>query len=358
MTATRQYMLFRFKLAGMHIRQRGLPSWATFGDACIAPWNVMPFGRAHPNYQARDGVVREPAPWIDAEGPPRVVATTPHAFIWIRRGIGNRRFGPDFDPRPFQAGVRRRAEEVAATVALALAPHAGDGCLPGLADLVLSAPERFSFVSSYGAEPSVYLWHGYGGGLQTLSELSIRASELQRRLTGFPGSELVRCTGARRGKTTPLHRAVSAAAVHVMRSFHNADRSVQVLGAVTAMEMLGTAGQSDFKALARRIEALVGPVDFERWRGGDTLAARHLFVHKGERVRRTSVANRALGLAMLAAYRAAELTRQLHGLADLHCYLDLLSGTPRPNAVRAAGVNAPRPSHGRRPISLKLLSPL
>jgi hypothetical protein len=117
-------------------------------------------------------------------------------------------------------------------------------------------------------------------------------------------------------------RAITQAAIRLSDAVHALAPAAQLLGAVTAMEVLLSRDDA-FQTIERRIIGLIGEAASEGFAADIVLKARHAYVHRAEIPDEALSAN-AIALGLSCLLRFAEIAPKLRDHRALMHYLDFL----------------------------------
>jgi hypothetical protein len=251
-----------------------------------------------------------------------------HSFLAIRRS-GTR--GGDLpsarDERPWIDDSALRAYELSALLTLVMLSESADSRTCGLSEQLRRSSgtvtaldlEEGGFVyqtrgvRSYGIvdeKARAILSRAENVGMLARSEYVSLADGIVPQVNVLPKS---------------LRHAVRQAAVRLADAVHSNTLATQLLGAVTALEILVAADSSDSYEMARaRIAALLGAPYAEKLHVSAVLSARHRYVHRGEEPTDLRLARNAIAIALLALLRYGKAASQFAGRNALIQYLDFV----------------------------------
>jgi len=126
-----------------------------------------------------------------------------------------------------------------------------------------------------------------------------------------------------------LRNAVTQSALMLADSVHAVNPSSQLLGSVTAIELLLADLGDSYEKIKGRLSALVGRDLVDRYDAEMVFQTRHHFVHKGERLKARIVALRAIALALLGLLNYADTAPAFSTKSDFLHYLDFISSADR-----------------------------
>ncbi len=155
----------------------------------------------------------------------------------------------------------------------------------------------------------------------------IKASrvELESLFQQPPFARLVPIITRRRSAiSASLRNIVATSLVRLSESIMSTDSASQLLGAVTAIEILLTHQGEPYQSNGRRLVALLGKEASERMDSDAVFHARHEYVHRGLSLDLHDVAKRALALSMLALFRYSYLAYNFRDKSTLVDYLDFI----------------------------------
>jgi hypothetical protein len=125
--------------------------------------------------------------------------------------------------------------------------------------------------------------------------------------------------------SSSLYQAASQATIRLAEVFHTLKPVNQLLGAVTALELLlGEHGDS-FDVLQRRAVALLGESFIKEVGLKEVLQHRHLYVHRGQTFEDRNIPLRGASIAAAALLKFADLASKVPDKMSLLNYLDFVS---------------------------------
>lgn len=240
-----------------------------------------------------------------------------HAAIGVRRRMRLERSVPGSAPPE----TVDRARRLAAALTLALAPHDQNGALVGLVERVpaRAGGSRVLFTDHLGVFP---LDSRKSRSSQQLPLLTMSRGDVRRALRAADVAPFARVlTSVRPSLPGSLNTAVVEAALRLADGILADEPAVQLLAAVTCMEIL-LCERSDYDALRRRALVLVcehaSEVPLK-----EVLDARHHYVHGGRTDGAERVQPAAFALALRALARYAALAPSFKCRSDLLRFLDI-----------------------------------
>ncbi len=129
--------------------------------------------------------------------------------------------------------------------------------------------------------------------------------------------------------SSSLKKVLTQAVIRLADAIMSIEGSSQLLGAVTAIEMLLTQSNDKYESNGRRLGALLGKEVLETLDADGVFHSRHMYVHRGLKPERSDVAHRAIMLSMLAIFRYAYLAYEFNQKTALVDYLDFVSLSDR-----------------------------
>lgn len=133
------------------------------------------------------------------------------------------------------------------------------------------------------------------------------------------------------GVDESLLTAVHRSALQLSSAIHSTDASVQLLSAVTALEILLTFKTDEVQMgsiygnVERRLSGLLGKDCVTRYKASDVFKARHAYVHEGDILEVPFISMRAVGLALACLLRYAEAAPKFHHKKAFMTYLDFVA---------------------------------
>lgn len=234
------------------------------------------------------------------------------------------------------------ARDVAALLTVVLFAYSRYASAPGLSALVSGGLDGSPDLSI----PRSFLrFDGAGFGMHAILSAPIQMLQGDlRQILALPTFQCLTAIMSGERPMTPLAEAVRAATRRLAQAVHDVSLSGQILGAVTALEIL-LAGESAprgglFPHLRYLTARLVGPVVAKQFKLWKVFDARHRYVHAGREAEKEDVARGALILGVYALVHAAYLAELLGDKRELERYLETF-GNPIPltcaDRVRAVG---------------------
>lgn len=172
-------------------------------------------------------------------------------------------------------------------------------------------------------------FYGKVSAVQSFAALSVDSAlkfsrqELMKLLRQEEFVGLTEVLGQPTQRAEPLRQAIQAASVRLAEAVHSIVPSSQLLGAVTALELLLTSDQR-YKTTKRRITALIGDQARE-FRVNEIVDARNQYVHYGKEVTDEPLARNAVYLALACLLRYSNLASEFQNKEDLFQYLDFVA---------------------------------
>jgi len=250
-----------------------------------------------------------------------------HSFLAVRRsGVVE-----PGQKSKLKESAEKRAYEVAALMTLTFLSVNKQGETCGLVEQL---HRRSKSIAMLELEEGGFAFHGGGGSARMILDqkhnVKMCRSELkrflwQRRFAGLTDILLSQKSPV----ASSLKNAVTQSAIRLSDAIHANAISSQLLGSVTAVEvLLGDLGDS-FDTLKSRLAALLGKEATDRYQADDVFWARHRYVHKGEEVSDSSISSKSIALALLALLTYADAAQAFESKAEIVCYLDFLNSVGR-----------------------------
>lgn len=258
-----------------------------------------------------------------------------HSFIAVKRAEPRRVSQQDPADRydEIERLAARRARRIAALLSLSILANHRGWLTCGLVEqthdtlgrtLAMVAPDVGGFYVSIGGER-------YSRTITDPRDLvSWSREQLQTKLHEEPVAPLTAILAPQRPRiASSLEKAVVEAAIHLTGALHQVGLAAQLLGSVTALEILVSDEADSYVQLKRRLTALIGEAAFCSFEGEDVLKARHQYVHRGVEPKAPAIALHATGLALCCLLRYAEASSVCGSRTDLLAYLDFLAAGRR-----------------------------
>ena len=252
-----------------------------------------------------------------------------HCLIAVkRRGPVN--IGPRDDERSrayeeeFVEEANHRAFQIASVVALTLISESRKWETCGL---VSQVSHQDNSVATLAFETGGAMFRGSGRGSRTrlAGPLRVSRAELEARIRRSPARAISAVLVPQTSPATrSLARAVSAAAIRLADALHAHSPAAQLLGAVTAIEILVSSQGDSYETSRKRIHALLGGPACEQLEARRVLQERHRYVHGGKEPSARGISLKASALALACLIQFSELTVHFKSKSGLITYLDLL----------------------------------
>ncbi len=305
-----------FPFSGLHIHDEpDMLSTPLFGDATLVSHETVL--RAFPNLVKGIG---------DAD-----------AHIAVRRqGIVNTKwFDEDRKNDVFMAAAQKRANEIAALLAVCVLATSTDGNLTGLANRFGHTQEHFALLRPSDGDGIVAM--SSGSPIETFSlheteTLFLSKHELRTFLDQPLLQHVTQAISAQKSKLAPaLRQSIIQSCLRLASAFYEASYTAQLLGAITSIEILLTGDEqgTSFDVKQRRLGVLLGNAFLEKYEFKKILQARHLYVHQGENETTRSQALMALGVAMYGLFIYAVVAQDIPKKDMLLTYLDAIQLTDK-----------------------------
>lgn len=122
-----------------------------------------------------------------------------------------------------------------------------------------------------------------------------------------------------------IRRALSASVCRLSDAIHSPNTATQLLGAVTAIEILLSESGDSYDDIIKRLAALLGKQALDSFSVQEIFQARHLYVHKGEEPEMlSSIGSKSIGLALNVIFRYSDLALQFSTKQYIIDYLGLI----------------------------------
>jgi hypothetical protein len=121
-----------------------------------------------------------------------------------------------------------------------------------------------------------------------------------------------------------LRHTIVRSSVRLSDALHAITLSSQLLGAITAIEILLTVQVDKYDIIKDRIAALLGTDADLRQSMDEIFQTRHLYVHQGKEVQDHKTSLRAIMLALSCLVRYAQAAQWFSGKTELVSYLDFV----------------------------------
>ncbi|PAD73244.1 hypothetical protein CHH67_20355 [Paenibacillus campinasensis] len=124
--------------------------------------------------------------------------------------------------------------------------------------------------------------------------------------------------------SSQLRSTVILSVLRLSSAIHSLDYSSQILGCVTAIEILFSEQGDGFGLIKKRVRALVGQM-YDSLSVEEVFNARHLFVHKGTSIDDQSIALKAIKLAIeVLIYYSKSTQKGITSKKQMSEYLDVI----------------------------------
>ena len=254
-----------------------------------------------------------------------------HSLVAVKRtGLKSRNIGKKvkrFDPFfGIEGNPENRAKQIAALVGLALLVENQhwETCA-----LVNQINRHFLSTVALSLETGSWFeshWHGHARTIfDSKRNLKLSREELNEKLGSPPISFLTEIiiTG-KGGRRNSLTKAITESSIRLFESLHNPSESTQLLGAVTAIDILLSDSGDTFDTIKRRIISLVGNQCYQYYNAESVLKERHLYVHQGIEPSHKVIPLSSSGLGLACLLRFAEIAKIFPSKVSLLNYLDFL----------------------------------
>lgn len=251
-----------------------------------------------------------------------------HSFIAVKRQGSAKVRVPDDAPMRFRNEIieraKPRASRIASLLAIALIAEDKKWRTCGLASQVGHQRESVAMLAF---ETKEWSMQGSGSGSCTRlgDPLRLLRSELSTRIEHGPANRIAAILGPQCSPVArSLTRAVGEAAIRLADALHASSEAAQLLGAVTAIEILITHQGDSYETTKKRIRQLVGESACEQFEAERVLEERHRYVHRGIEPSHVFLPRKATALALACLIQFAELTTHFDSKNAIVTYLDFL----------------------------------
>jgi len=254
-----------------------------------------------------------------------------HSFIAIKRaGPPLSSITPELHCDMYQqikGDPEKRASQIAAVIELALLATHKDWMTCALVDQI---HRRTRSVIKLSLEDSSYAVEVAGAMaarsiMNATNNERLSRQDLKDRLSSDPIAPLASILVSQKCSLPPsLYNAVGESAIRLSDALHVTTGADQLLGAVTAIEIL-LANQGDsFETIGRRIETLIGPNAYKDFQTEMVLKARHLYVHQGIDPVDRALTLKSTGLSLYCLLTCAEAAARFKSKPSFLSYLDFI----------------------------------
>lgn len=223
--------------------------------------------------------------------------------------------------------ARSRASQIAATLALVFLLDSKTGKTCGLVEQL---HRQTKSVVALEFNEGGFMFSTGGGHSHTIVDnrksIQVSISQLREILTrkefiGLSSILLEQKSSCARS----IRKALTASVVRLSDAIHSISAAAQLLGAVTAIEILLAENGDTYENIVKRIAILLGTPALEAFRAKDVFAARHTYVHRGEEPKIPSpIPLNSIGIALNTIFRFAELAPKFPSKRHILEYLDLI----------------------------------
>ncbi|MEP6879489.1 MAG: hypothetical protein ABI865_11625 [Nitrosospira sp.] len=121
-----------------------------------------------------------------------------------------------------------------------------------------------------------------------------------------------------------LYKAISESAIRLSDALHVTTRADQLLGSVTAIEIMLTDQPERFELIKNRIETLIGAPAYEHFKTEMVLKARNSYVHQGINLDDRALVLKSTGLSLCCLLTYAEAAARFNSKSSFLSYLDFI----------------------------------
>ncbi len=246
-----------------------------------------------------------------------------HSFIAVRRR-GNFSIK---NPMPkWVKDAKARSYQIAALFTLVLLAESASGETCGLVEQLHKQTQSTIMFDIDNGEFMFQSGGRYHLRIQPLHEAIILSlNELKQTLYKAQYQHLTNALLPQRSLLPKsLSRAITQAAVRLSDAIHSVTPSSQLLGAVTAMEILLASQSEKYESLTNRLSALLGNESLIQHDVETVLQSRHLYVHQGQEIEEIEISLKAVGLALSSLLHYAKIAPLFSGKDELVNYLDFI----------------------------------
>lgn len=227
--------------------------------------------------------------------------------------------------------AKNRAFSVAAllTIVFLCTNKRGETC-----GLVEQLHRKRKFLTMLDLQEGGFVFQGGGGHsrmiLDSRFNIKMSRSELKRFLNqkNFAGLTNILLTQGR-NISKSLHNTINQAAIRLADAIHSISPSSQLLGSVTAIEILLSELGDPYDVIKKRLSSLIGSDAYALHNGDNIFNARHRYVHRGDEIFEFKMSTEAIVLSILALLNYSNATTKFSSKQDLLNYLDFVISSER-----------------------------
>ncbi len=221
-----------------------------------------------------------------------------------------------------------RATEIGALIELAVLVTRKDWRTCALVDQI---HRRTKSTIKLSLDDSAYGVELAGGGRSARSILNAADNEklsrddLKTRLSSNPIAALASVLANQNySLSSSLYKAIRESAIRLSDALHVIKGAEQLLGSVTAIEILLTDQPERFDVIKNRIETLINPQAYSDFETEKVLKARHSYVHQGLSPDIQALALKSTGLSLCCLLTYAEAAPRFTSKSSFLAYLDFI----------------------------------
>ena len=248
------------------------------------------------------------------------------SLVVVRRS-GKLGYGSESSKTLYQA--RSRAVQISATLALIFLAVSENGLTCGLVEQIHHKTQSIAALDINQKNFMVSIGLG-GSPPRTIRDskrnIKFSTSQLPDILKNTEFGNLASILLPHKSKCArSIRKALSASASRLSDAIHSPNIATQLLGAVTAIEILLSEPGDSYDDIVRRLSALLGKQALDTFAVQEIFQARHLYVHKGEEPEMfSSIGSKSIGLALNTIFRYSDLALQFSTKQYIIDYLGLI----------------------------------
>lgn len=128
----------------------------------------------------------------------------------------------------------------------------------------------------------------------------------------------------KRTLASSLHDAITESAIRLSDALHVSNEADQLLGSITAVEILLSTASESFATIQKRIKTLIGHNSNDYFQTENLLMARHKYVHQGHCPNDRALTLKATGLSLSCLLTYSSAAHKFRSKSDFLAYLDFL----------------------------------
>lgn len=254
-----------------------------------------------------------------------------HSFVGIKRS------GPRLSDFPeelhcdmyeqISGDPRKRASQIAALIELAVLVTRKNWMTCALVDQI---HRRTKSVIKLSIQDSAFGVEMAGPGasrtiLDATDNEKLSRHELMVRLTSDPLAPLASVLSSQNcSMSSSLYKAISESAIRLSDALHASAEADQLLGSVTAIEILLTEQPERFDVIKNRVETLINRHAYSYFETELVLKARNSYVHQGIDPDDRTLALKSTGLSLCCLLTYAEAAARFKSKSSFLSYLDFI----------------------------------